>query len=136
MLVPGVYGVLSRGVRVGMKFCTKCGRSLNEDARFCTGCGAPFPDAEEAVPVASGGRHRRDRPGLGGRRHGGGPGAIRWPRPDERGTPASHQKPTASVNGSESCTDWRISLYLEQGTSGYIIGKPPSGYHAKYAACP
>lgn len=47
----------------------------------------------------------------------------------------SHQNPAASVNGSESCTDWRISLYLEQGPGGYIIGKPPPSYHAKYAAC-
>jgi hypothetical protein len=48
----------------------------------------------------------------------------------------SHQNPAASVTGGQSCTDWRISLYLEQGVSGYIIGKPPSSYHAKYAACP
>lgn len=48
----------------------------------------------------------------------------------------SHQNPAVSVNGSESCTDWHISLYLEQSSNGYIIGKPPSGYHAKYAACP
>lgn len=47
----------------------------------------------------------------------------------------SHQDPAASVNGSESCTSWHISLYLGQGVSGYIIDKAPSGYHAKYAAC-
>jgi hypothetical protein len=47
----------------------------------------------------------------------------------------SHQNPAASVNGSESCTNWNISLYLEQGGSGYVIGKSPPSYHAGYAAC-
>jgi hypothetical protein len=47
----------------------------------------------------------------------------------------SHQNPAQSVNGSESCTRWRISLYLEQDGTGYLIGKSPPGYHASYAAC-
>jgi hypothetical protein len=48
----------------------------------------------------------------------------------------SHQNPAASVNGSESCTNWDISLYLQQGSGVYLIGKSPSSYHAQYAACP
>ena len=47
----------------------------------------------------------------------------------------SHQKPANSVNGHESCTRWQISLYLQRSGNSYLIGKPPSGYHASYGAC-
>jgi hypothetical protein len=47
----------------------------------------------------------------------------------------SHQKPANSVNGHESCTRWQISLYLQRSGNSYLIEKPPSSYHASYAAC-
>lgn len=47
----------------------------------------------------------------------------------------SHQNPADSVNGHQACTDWRISLFLRPDGTGYLIGKPPSGYKASYAAC-
>src|SRR5579875_2185258 len=47
----------------------------------------------------------------------------------------SHQNPANSVDGHQSCTHWHISLYLEQSGNSYVIGKPPSSYHAGYAAC-
>ncbi len=47
----------------------------------------------------------------------------------------SRQNPVDSVNHREACTNWRISLFLEPNGSGYLIGKPPPGYHASYAAC-
>ncbi|MGH3180506.1 MAG: hypothetical protein ACRDOE_01140, partial [Streptosporangiaceae bacterium] len=49
---------------------------------------------------------------------------------------ASHQNPADSPNQEESCTDWQISLFLQPDGSGYLIDKPPPGYHASYAACP
>lgn len=48
----------------------------------------------------------------------------------------SHQNPADSPNQAESCTDWKISLFLEQGGSGYLIDAAPPGYRASYAACP
>jgi hypothetical protein len=48
----------------------------------------------------------------------------------------SHQNPADSPNQQESCTDWKISLFLEQGGGGYLIDKPPASYHAGYQACP
>jgi hypothetical protein len=48
----------------------------------------------------------------------------------------SHQNPADSPNREESCTDWRISLFLEPDGSGYLTDKPPPDYHASYAACP
>lgn len=48
----------------------------------------------------------------------------------------SNQRPADSVNHRESCTRWRISLYLQPAGGGYILGQPPSGYHASYSACP
>ena len=48
----------------------------------------------------------------------------------------SHQNPADSVNHRESCTLWRISLFLQPNGSGYLIGPPPPGYHASYADCP
>ncbi len=47
----------------------------------------------------------------------------------------SHQNPADSPN-QESCTDWKISLFLEQDGDGYLIDEPPPGYHAASAACP
>jgi hypothetical protein len=47
----------------------------------------------------------------------------------------SHQDPAASPNQQESCTDWNISLFLEQDGGEYLIDQPPPTYHATYAAC-
>jgi hypothetical protein len=47
----------------------------------------------------------------------------------------SHQAPAASVNDSQSCTIWHILLFLEPAGNGYLIGDPPPGYTASYAAC-
>lgn len=48
----------------------------------------------------------------------------------------SHQNPADSPNQGESCTEWNISLFLEQdGGEGYLIDEPPSSYHASYNAC-
>jgi hypothetical protein len=47
----------------------------------------------------------------------------------------SHQDPAESPNQDESCTDWNISLFLEQGGGGYLLDQPPSSYHASYQAC-
>ncbi len=33
-------------------FCTKCGRSLPDDAKFCTGCGAAVGDEPEEIPAS------------------------------------------------------------------------------------
>jgi hypothetical protein len=48
----------------------------------------------------------------------------------------SHQNPADSPNQKESCTDWKISLFLEQGGSGYLIDQPPPSYHASDLTCP
>ena len=48
----------------------------------------------------------------------------------------SHQNPANSINHSEACTSWHISLFLEQDGAGYLIGKPPVSYNASYAPCP
>jgi hypothetical protein len=48
----------------------------------------------------------------------------------------SHQNPADSPDQQESCTDWNISLFLEQGGGGYLIDEPPPSYHASYQACP
>jgi hypothetical protein len=46
----------------------------------------------------------------------------------------SRQDPSASPN-HESCTDWRIVLYLRRSGDVYLIGPPPPGYHATYHGC-
>jgi hypothetical protein len=46
----------------------------------------------------------------------------------------SHQDPSASPTGT-SCDTWAIRLYLEPASGSYLIGPPPSGYHAGYKAC-
>jgi hypothetical protein len=48
----------------------------------------------------------------------------------------SRQNPADSVNGQEACTNWEVSLFLEGGGTGYLVGPPLAGYHASYAACP
>ena len=48
----------------------------------------------------------------------------------------SHQNPADSINHQESCTNWQITLFLENGGTGYLIGPAPAGYHASSAACP
>jgi hypothetical protein len=47
----------------------------------------------------------------------------------------SHQDPADSPDQSESCTDWNITLFLAQGSSGYVIDPAPSGYRASYQPC-
>jgi hypothetical protein len=46
----------------------------------------------------------------------------------------SHQDPADSPSDS-SCTDWGITLYLVSSGDGYVIGSPPSAYHASYQSC-
>ncbi|MCD8194892.1 MAG: zinc-ribbon domain-containing protein [Coprobacillus sp.] len=36
-----------------MKYCTKCGRELPDDAKFCPRCGNPIPDDQNVVYVTS-----------------------------------------------------------------------------------
>lgn len=48
----------------------------------------------------------------------------------------SHQNPRDSINGQQSCTRWRIALYLQPTGAGYTIGAAPPGYHPAYAPCP
>jgi hypothetical protein len=47
----------------------------------------------------------------------------------------SHQNPSESVNGREACTDWSISLFLQQGSAGYLMGQPASGYRPTDSPC-
>jgi hypothetical protein len=47
----------------------------------------------------------------------------------------SHQDPADSVDHKETCTDWKISLFLEQASTGYVIDQPLSSYHAAHSPC-
>ena len=48
----------------------------------------------------------------------------------------SHQNPANSPDGTQSCTNWSISLFLQSdGNGGYLIDQAPSGYQASYQAC-
>jgi hypothetical protein len=48
----------------------------------------------------------------------------------------SHQDPADSVDGTQPCTGWTISLFLQSdGNGSYLIDQAPSGYHASYQAC-
>lgn len=47
---------------------------------------------------------------------------------------SSHQDPDSADN-EESCTDWRITLFLEPDGSSYLIDQPPQGYHAASQPC-
>lgn len=33
-----------------MKYCTNCGKELEDNAQFCTACGTPVPPSENAAP--------------------------------------------------------------------------------------
>jgi hypothetical protein len=46
----------------------------------------------------------------------------------------SHQDPDAADH-EEDCTKWRISLFLQEDTAGYLIDPAPPGYHARSAPC-
>jgi hypothetical protein len=46
----------------------------------------------------------------------------------------SHQ-PAAGSPSHSSCTNWSITLYLSPQGGSYVIGTPPSSYHASYQAC-
>lgn len=47
----------------------------------------------------------------------------------------SHQDPSDSPDNS-GCTNWSITLFLEQDSSGgYLVGQPPQGYQATHQPC-
>jgi hypothetical protein len=46
----------------------------------------------------------------------------------------SHQAPASSATHT-ACTSWRITLYLVQSGTSYLISHPPAGYHASFQAC-
>ncbi|HUC56983.1 MAG TPA: hypothetical protein VMA95_06255 [Streptosporangiaceae bacterium] len=47
----------------------------------------------------------------------------------------SHQKPSQSATGTERCTKWVITLYLEDDSGDYLIGQAPFGYEPSDRAC-
>jgi hypothetical protein len=46
----------------------------------------------------------------------------------------SHQ-PVSNSPSHSTCTHWDTTLYLTPQGSSYVIGQPPSNYHAAYHAC-
>jgi hypothetical protein len=46
----------------------------------------------------------------------------------------SQQNPADSPDSS-SCDQWSVTLFLVPNGDGYLIGPPPSSYHASYQAC-
>jgi hypothetical protein len=46
----------------------------------------------------------------------------------------SRQQPQDGPEG-ESCTNWHVTVYLDDGAGTYTIGAPPNGYKAAYRAC-
>lgn len=46
----------------------------------------------------------------------------------------SQQSPADSPDNS-SCDQWSITLFLVPDGTTYLIGPPPSNYHASYQAC-
>ena len=46
----------------------------------------------------------------------------------------SQQNPADSPDNS-SCDQWSITLFLVPHGTGYLIGPPPSSYHASFQAC-
>jgi hypothetical protein len=46
----------------------------------------------------------------------------------------SQQNPADSPDNS-SCDQWSITLFLVPDGNGYLIGPPPSSYHASFQAC-
>ncbi len=58
----------------------------------------------------------------------------------ETGSVAATTTFTSYQNQADSadhtgCTNWEITLYLEQQGSGYLIGQPPPSYHASSQPC-
>ena len=47
----------------------------------------------------------------------------------------SRQQPQDGPEG-ESCTNWHVTMYLDDSAGTYTIGAPPNGYKAAYQACP
>jgi hypothetical protein len=47
----------------------------------------------------------------------------------------SNQNASQSVDQSETCTDWGVSLFLENDGTSYLIDPPPPGYHAAHSPC-
>jgi hypothetical protein len=46
----------------------------------------------------------------------------------------SRQQPQDGPEG-ESCTNWHVTMYLDDSAGTYTIGAPPNGYKAAYRAC-
>lgn len=46
----------------------------------------------------------------------------------------SHQASASSASHT-ACTSWRITLYLVQSGTTYLISHPPVSYHASYRPC-
>jgi hypothetical protein len=46
----------------------------------------------------------------------------------------SHQLPTDSASGT-ACTNWNITLFLQNFSGQYLIVPAPTGYHANFSAC-
>ena len=47
----------------------------------------------------------------------------------------SHQDPSQSVNGHDSCDHWSITLYLAPSGGSYVKVSPPAGYVSSHQAC-
>jgi hypothetical protein len=48
----------------------------------------------------------------------------------------SHQNPADSVDHQQSCTQWRVTLFLvPDGSGGFLIDMAPSGHEDSYVAC-
>jgi len=47
----------------------------------------------------------------------------------------SHQNPSQSVNGQDSCDLWTITLYLAPSGSSYVQVPAPAGYTSSHQAC-
>ena len=46
----------------------------------------------------------------------------------------SRQQPQDGPDG-ETCTHWRVTMYLDGNAGSYTIGAPPNGYKSAYQAC-
>ena len=49
-------------------------------------------------------------------------------------TYTSRQQPQDGPDG-ETCTNWRVTMYLDGNAVNYTIGAPPNGYKSAYQAC-
>jgi hypothetical protein len=47
----------------------------------------------------------------------------------------SHQNAAQGADGTGTCTDWNITLFLESNGTGYLDGEAPSTYHAHPQSC-